>query len=401
MPIGKLVQRALLLCLMAPSLVPAAEASASVLSVSPPAAHALRAAQSEVRAHHWRQAGASLEATDALDLNALERYRVDELKAYVLYKENHLDAAAQRYAALLKDPYTTPKQRRQRTKSVAEMYFRAADYQRAADWARRYLGRYQSDIPVAEVLADAELRLKDYRQSANVMRKLIDQAESRGRLPQESWLRIAANAYYGMADEAGEDRMLQQLARYYDRPEDWRALLQLRIHTTKDPRLAYAYMRLAFDLQVLEGADEYENMILESLRRGVPQRAEAALARAKARKVFPDNRYARLAAMVSEKAGAAPAPSANGAERNANLGRVYLSEGRNEAASASLTAALHEGGLEAPDEVRVDLGISYLRDRKVDAARQAFNGVAAASPWQGVCSLWELRASAQSPRSFS
>jgi hypothetical protein len=386
---------------MAPSLVLAAETSPPALSLRPQVARALRAAQSEVRAHHWRQAGASLEATDALDLNALERYRVDEFKAYVLYKENHLDAAAKRYAALLEDPYTTPKEQRQRTKSVAEMYFRAADYQRAADWARRYLDRYRSDIPVAEVLADAELRLKDYRQSASAMQKVIDGAESSGRIPQESWLRIAANAHYGMGDEAGEDRMLQQLARYYDRPEDWRALLQLRIHNTKDARLAYAYMRLAFDLKVLEGPDEYENLVLESLRRGLPKRAEAALARAKARKVFPDERSARLAAMIAAKAGAAPAPGTNGAERDANQGRLYLSEGRDGAASTSLAAALHEGGLERPDEIRIDLGISYLRDRKIDAARQAFNEVPAASPWQAVSSLWELRATAQSPRSLS
>ena len=77
---------------------------------------------------------------------------------------------------------------------------------------------------------------------------------------------------------------------------------------------------------------------------------------------------------------------------DAALGRIYLSQRMYDRAIAALRKGIQKGALEHSDQVRIDLGVAYLKSGETQQARRAFAEVKADSEWRSLAELWSVRA---------
>ncbi len=382
-------------------------ARTEVLSVG--VAEPLMAAQVAIQKNHWDAALESIkQAQAAARLTAKDEYNIDALLGYVLYRQNKYKQAAAVYERLLESPLVPAAQVSERTKAIAEMYFKMGEYPRAAKWAKAFLGRHPDAPQVAAMLGDAYFRMDNYKSAVATMTALVADAEHDRRIPKESWLRIIEDSYYRLEDLRGMESALVLLVGYFHEPEDWRELLDLCSRDVHDERIALGYHRLMFELNVLTRPDDYEAMVFETLTAGVPAEALQVLDSARNEDVFsgPDSmpgRYERLFKRVQKEVAAnrvslrrlATKPTdASGGQDDVLLGQIYLSYGQYDLAVAALNRGINKGGVQEADEAHMSLGIAYLQLGLRDLADEAFRAVDRGSPWAGLAELWRLRVNA-------
>lgn len=384
--------------------VAAAHAATEVLSVG--VAKSLEAAQEAIRKNDWSSALDNIkQAQSAANKTVKDNYNIDEFLAYVLYRQNKYGEAAAVYERLLDSPLMPAKQVDERTKAVAEMYFRLGDYPKAAKWAERFLERRSDQPEVAEILADSYFRMNEYRTAATMMRAAVETAERAKRIPEENELRIIEDSYYRLSDMQGMKSVLLKLVRYYHQSEDWSALIDLYSQNVHDDRVALGYHRLMFDLDLLRRPDDYEAMVFEALNAGVPAEALQALERGEKEGVFTGPHhvpgdYDRLLKMVQKKTAAnrallprfaKKAMGAVSGQDDVLVGQIFLSYDQYDQAVDALQRGILKGGEPDVDEAQLSLGIAYLKQGNKKLANQAFNAVRNDSPWTGLAELWMLR----------
>jgi tetratricopeptide (TPR) repeat protein len=382
-----------------------AESPATVLlsvGVSKP----LMNAQADIRKENWNAAFEDIkQAQSAVNKTTKDEYHIDELFAYVLYRQNKYTQAAAVYERLLASPLMPAEQVDERTKAIAEMYFRTGNYSKAARWAEKYLERHPGQPDIAEMLGDYYFRMGEYEKAAATMTAVATNAERAKEIPRESWLRIIEDACYRLDNTQGVKNALVQLVRYYQKPQDWSELIDLYSQDVYDDRVALGYRRLMFDLHVLTRPDDYEQMAFDALNEGVPAEALQVLERGEKDGLFagPHNLpgdYERLLKLVEERTAvssallpglAAKAITAATGQDDVLIGQMYLSGGQYDQAIAAFKRAINKGGLQDADEVQISLGIAYLKQGLKHLADQAFEAVGQGSKWAGLARLWTLR----------
>jgi hypothetical protein len=382
--------------------------STATHTLGPAVAEAVNAAQIAIKERHWHQAERILEDSKSGATSDWENYQLDELKAYVLYREQKQGAAAAVYAQLLQYPYGSAAERKIWAKSVAEMYFKAGDYRQAASYGGAYLGAYPGDATIPALVADSQLRLKDYEQSAQGMSTAIDRAEAHHQAPGESLLRIADNAYYRMGDTRDEISILQKLVHYYHRGEDWQALVELSSPGQSNERDQFEFLRLKYDLGLLNAPGDYESLIFESKGEGMPAKAAAVLRQAMERDIFSKDRGERLHHALDSRElnmKARLQHALNRAQRDqtgesdALVAQICLDQGDYARAAAAAERAIARGSLKDQGAVRLNLGIAYMRNGQPSLAEDAFNAVPSHSHWAPLAQLWKLHAEDQDSQS--
>jgi tetratricopeptide (TPR) repeat protein len=395
----------LAVCLLTAAGLPAAvqQSAAPKIAANSPVAKPLRAAQDAVRAGNWKTALAALDrAQDAPGISARDRYAVDTLLAYVLYRQKNYSAAVTVYERLVASGFVPRSKIAEREKAIAQMHFYAGHYADAVAWADRYLSGSAQDRDMQALRADAYFRLRDYKNAAAGMQKAVVAAQRAGSKPDEAWLRVWNNACYATGDSCTETA-LKDLARYYGKPKDWSALLQRQVRGVDDDKVLFGYRKLMFELGVLTNAEDYEEMVFAALDAGFPSEAQRMLDRGKAVLAGPDappGHYGRLVRMVKEKATDSSADLA-ALERNASntpkgqddavVGRRLLGREQYRRAIDALNRAIRQGGLADTDETKMHLGIAYLKAGEADLAERTFESVPGKSKWRELAELWTLR----------
>lgn len=410
-----------LMCVVAGSPIVSSESALAapptrpaVLSVG--VAKPLMAAQVAIQKSNWSDALADIRrAQTAADKTDKGQYNIDALLAYVLYRQNKYEQAAVVYERLLKSPLMPAAQISERTKAIAELYFKMGNYPRAEKWAKTFLDWHPGQPQIAEMLGDAYFMMNDYKNAIGTMTTLLANAEHAQQIPKESWLRIIEDSYYRLGDIRGMESALVPLVRYFHQSEDWSALIDLYSRDVHDDRVALGYHRLMFALNVLRRADDYEAMVFEALNAGVPAEARQVLERGRIEDVFsgPDSvpgRYERLLKLVETAVAgnrallprlAATAESDSKGIDDVLLGQTYLSYGQYEQAIEALNRGINKGGVQDANEALVSLGIAYLKLDLKDLAEEAFRAVVNGSEWAGLAELWRLRVHDNAPVHWS
>jgi tetratricopeptide (TPR) repeat protein len=372
----------------------------------------LMAAQEAIQKNNWEIALNSIrQAQTVANRTNKDEYNIDALLAYVLYRQNKYEQAAEVYERLLESPLMPVAQMSDRTKAIAEMYYKMGNYPKAAKWAKTFLDWHPDQPQVSEMLGDAYFRMSDYKNAIAEMTAVAANAERARRIPQESWLRIIENSYYRLSDIRGMESAMVPLVRYFHQPQDWRALIDLYSQDVRDEGVAFGYHRLVFELNLLVRADDYEAMVFEAINTGVPGEALQVLERARIEDVFtgPDSvpgRFERLRKLVDKEVAAdraslsrfaAKATRATGGLDDVLAGQRYLSYGRYDQAIDSLNRGINKGGLQDADEAHISLGITYLKLDLKDLANEAFRAVDNGSQWARLAELWSLHVDNETP----
>jgi tetratricopeptide (TPR) repeat protein len=359
----------------------------------------LKAAQEAVQKKNWNGALAKIkEAQGVQPRTAFEDYKINELLWYVYLQQGRNADAARLLEQQIASPNMPANEKVQRTKTVAQLYFRAGNYAKANQAAAQYLKSVPGDQEAQLLVAQSLFQQKDYKGAVAAANRLIKP----GQRPSEDLLQLLLRSNYELKDAAGTTAALEQLLTYYPSPETWNRLLDGYIEQTNHDHELLALYRLSEDVGALTKARQYIDMAqalfvggfaIESERimdKGISaglfqgeEMTRAQRTRDTAKRKADEDRKA-LATADKALAGAKTGTAAY------KVGQLYFSAGKYAEAAEAMRKALTLPGLEDPDDANMGMGIALARSGKKAEATKAFDAVKDPE-FAEVARLWKLR----------
>lgn len=367
----------------------------------------LKAAQEAMQKKQWDAALTEIKKAAAVDKKTpFEAYQIDEFMGFVLIQQKKFGEAAPVFERMLNSGLMPPEQVDERTKTVAQLYFQMKDYTKAAQWSKKWLDKHPNTEDMGILLGQSQYLLNDYKNAAETMKNVVNNAEKAGRKPDENWIQIVMSSYFKMEpqDKNGIGEALKKMVRYYPKPDYWENLIDIYRRKESGDRIALGYYRLMNDVGILKDKGDYVEMAQLAMDAGVPGEAQATVQKGmdagvlKVADKTEQGRYDRLLASAKKQSDLdkgsltqqqAEAEKAGTGQALVGLGQAYLSYGETDKAIAALEKGIAKGGVTDADEARLSLGMAYLKKGQKDQAREAFKK--AGGKFKDLGDLWVIR----------
>jgi tetratricopeptide (TPR) repeat protein len=392
--------------MIVPATAQAAEEPAKP-KISKQVAVPLQAAQKAMQAKQWEPALAELKKAQAIEKKTpVEDYQIDEFLGYILLQQKKYKEAAVVFERMLNSGLVPAEQVDERTKAVAQMYFQEKDYKKAIEWAKKWLDKHPNQEDMMVLLGQAYYLQEDYKNSGDIMSKVVANAEKAGQSPKENYLQIVMSSHFKLDNKDGIADTLKKLVRYYPKQEYWNNLLDIYRRKSSGDRATLGYYRLMTDVGVLKDKADYMESAQLAIEAGVPGEAQTVVEKGvengtlKSTDKTEQGRYDRLLAAAKKQVAtdraalpqlAKDAEKATQGQADVGLGQAYLSYNMLDEAIVALQRGIKKGGVTDIDEAQISLGIALMKKGQKDQARQAFKAVKADSKWADLAELWSLR----------
>lgn len=371
----------------------------------------LKAAQEAMQKKQWDTALTEIKKAQAVEKKTpFEAYQIDEFMGYVLIQQKKFGDAAPVFERMLNSGMVPADQVDERTKTVAQLYFQVKEYNKAAQWAKKWLEKHPNTEDMGILLGQSQYLLNDFKGAAATMTNVVNNAEKAGRKPDENWIQIVMSSQFKLDNRDGIGEALKKMVRHYPKPEYWENLLDIYRRKGNGDRMTLGYYRLMNEVGVLKEKGDYVEMAQLAMDAGVPGEAQEIVQKGMSAGILKSDdkteqgRYDRLLAGAKKQSDldkaslsqlAAEAEKSSSGQPQVALGQAYLSYGETDKAIAALQKGISVGtGVTDIDEAQISLGIAYLKKGQKDQARQAFNAVKDGSKWNDLADLWAIRTQA-------
>ncbi len=107
--------------------------------------------------------------------------------------------------------------------SLAQLSMQQQDYPQALDYLSQWQKVNGKELTANQqiLFAQVHYQSKQYQQSLDYINQAIAQVELENKLPKENWLILQRAAYYELKQPEQVTKVIEQLVRYYDKPEYW------------------------------------------------------------------------------------------------------------------------------------------------------------------------------------
>ena len=360
----------------------------------------LKTAQDAIQKKRWDAALAAIKQAQAVDSKtAFESYKINELLWYVYLQQGRNADAARLLEQQIGSPQMPAGEKVQRTKTLAQLYFRAGSYGKAVQAANQYLKSVPGDGEMQLLVANGYYQQKDYKNAIAAAERLM----KGGQRPSEDLLQLVLRSNYELKDQAGTAKALEQLLKYYPSPETWDRLLDGYLSQTKHDHELLSLYRLSEDVGALTKARQYTDMSQALVVGGYAIEGQRIMEKGLAANLFQGEELGRAQRTLeaakrrgdTERQALAKAPATQAAARTGNdlykVGQLYFSAGDYPKAADAFSKAVAKGGLEDADDANMMLGIALARLGKNAEAGKAFDAIKDPK-YAEVGRLWKLRA---------
>jgi len=360
----------------------------------------LKAAQDAVKAKNWKTAEGKIKEANAVQpKSAYEQYAINELLWYVYLQQGRNADAARILEQQIASGQMSAGERTQRTKTLAQLYFRAGNYAKATQVGNQYLKSVPGDKDIQLLVAQAYYQQKDYKSAAAAGEKLV---KASGK-PDEDTLQLVLRSYYELGDADGTSRTLEQLLNYYPTPDTWSRVLDGYLDETKHDHELVALYRLSEDVGALTKPSQYVDMTQALVIGGFGIEGQRIMQKGIDAGLFKGEELARAQRTLDAakrkadgerqaigSAGQKLAAATTG-EQMYEIGKLYFSAGDYPKAADAFGKAIAKGGLSDLDDANMELGVALLRAGKKAEAVKAFDAVKDPK-FAEVARLWKIRA---------
>ncbi|HUC65774.1 MAG TPA: hypothetical protein VMA53_10125 [Stellaceae bacterium] len=392
--------------------LPAALAAAEAPSARPQIGRPVEQAEQLLKERKFKEALAKLAEADAVaHKTPYESYLIEATRAAVLLQSGDDAGTIKALEAALATGILPPADALNRVETLVKLCYQTKDYQQLKEYAERYYRDGGTDEEPHLLLAEAAYQQGDFAAAAAASRALLAAGERTGRPPPEPVLQMLASSEYRQQHDAAYEAALMQLVAHYPKRDYWAELIAA---VQKKPgfadRFALDVARLKVATGTLATPADYVDAAQRALLAGLPGDAKSFLDKGYAAGVLGKGadaaREQRLAAMAGQQASAdqkglvAKAKEAEAAPSGLpalRLGEAYASYGRYPEAIAALEQALKKGGLDHPEEAKLDLGIAYLAARNKAKAASVLSSVTGEDGARDLAQLWLIAGGAPLP----
>jgi len=293
------------------------------------------------------------------------------------------------------------------TQALAGSYYNAKNYPKAIEWYQRV----QKDFPAQAAAVNGPLLRSyylsgDYATSVKMLRPMIEAEEQAGKTPSNDELRMYASAANKVKDEAGYVYGLERLAAYYPSDDYWidvinrgvirRPGFNQDVYITDTLRLQFAAIQKL-------APETYVDLAELALKDGFPTEAKKVVDAGYAAGVLGTGSGAAAHRQLRDRAtkeaandakniasGEASASKSKNGAGLVNLGWAYVTMDQFDKGIGFIEQGIAKGGLKAPDEAKLRLGMAYARAGKKDQAIKTFETVKGNGGAADIAKYWIL-----------
>jgi hypothetical protein len=275
--------------------------------------------------------------------------------------------------------------------ALANYYYNGKNYPKAIEWFKRY----QKDSPTPEKVRPALIRSyylsNDFGTTKTELLPIIAASDASGTAPSQEDLRLLASAAIKLKDDATYLLALEKLATYYPTDEIRADLLNRGVARKPgfdaQTNMINVYRTEATMVKNMS-ADEYVDLAELALQAGFPTEAKKAMDAGYAANVLGTGANAAKHKALRDKAtkgaaddakniaaGEASAAKAKTGAGLVNLGWAYATMDQYDKGIGFIQQGIAKGGLKAPEEAKLRLGMAQARGGKKADAITTFQGI--------------------------
>src|SRR5579863_2229899 len=293
-----------------------------------------------------------------------------------------------------------------RLRTLAQINYQNKDYDKSIQYGQRAIQEGPANDDVYTIVAQAYYLKNDWKGTLTAIDATTDALSKKNQNPPEDLLKLQVSACLKLNDADCTAKAIDRRLQYYATPENWREGLYQIIQTPgqSDPYLLQVY-RLALDVDVLRGPEDYLEMATLANDQGSPGEAERILQAGQQKNVFTSanvkEHSGQLLTAVKGKVAtdqaalpklAQDAEAAKTGQKQVALGLAYFSYQQYDKAAQAISAGIAKGGVKSENDARIILGISQLKAGKKDDAMKTFDGIKGDAKYERLAHLWEIRA---------
>ncbi|MBV8909926.1 MAG: hypothetical protein JOZ89_04115 [Gammaproteobacteria bacterium] len=402
----KLALGTTVVALAAVTAAPAAAAEGKQTN-SPKLAKPLKEAQDDIKAKKFSEAIAKLkEAEGTAGKTPYDQHLINDMLTFSYIKTNDYADAAKTMEAEIDDGFTPQADIPQKVRGLAEINYQLKNYDKAIDFGNRAVKGGFSDEQIRTLVGQAYYLKGDWKGTLKFEQGIVDNQVKAGETPKNESLQLILSSCVKMNDAGCETHALEQIVKYYPKPEYWYQLLYtVRQQTSGNDANTLQTYRLMSEVDVLKSADDYTEMAQLALEAGSPGEAQKVLQKGLDKNIFTDQRAkernqrllesAKKQATTDQTSLAKQEKDADAAatgQKSVSVGLAYLGYGQYDKAVDLLNKGITKGGLKAENQARLLLGIAQLKGGHKDDAVKTFAAVKGDPALERLANLWVLHA---------
>lgn len=331
-------------------------------------------------------------------LTEYEQANVLNYLGFVYYNMEDIPNAIRTYDQLLKLPALEPQLAKQTTYTLAQLYTMEEDYGRALSTLDKWFLLETNPPPEAFILKAQNLyQLQRYKEMIGPIENAMQVARNRDKPVKEDWWVLLNFAYFQDENYRKVRDIQKVLLASWPKKRYWMSLAGAFTELGEDDKLIYAFD--AMHLQnLLDKESELVTMAQLYLQAEVPYKAGALLEKemesgrvTKTAKNYRLLSQAWQLAMEDEKAIPALIEAARlstDGELDVRLGNAHLNTGNYADCVKSVREGIRKGGLKAPDNAQISLGMCLYNLRKYNEAITAFRQAGKADRSRRTSNQW-------------
>lgn len=382
------------------------EAYAKQQKVGPKVGKPLKEAQEAAAKKDFKTALEKVKEADAVSSKtAYEQQTINEFLGYVAINLKDYPTAAKAFEATVTSGQLDPAQLGQRLKAVTQLYYQTKNYDKAVQYANRYLKEVGPDTEVQLMLAQVAYIQKDYARAGETVKAVIKSAEAAGRPVKEEWLQLDMSCAFKQNNMDGVGAALKQLVKRYPSKEYWDQLLDVSMRKTGlSPKDTLDFYRLKRANGLIKDGGELVEMAQLAIQAGLPGEAQQIMEEGFAKGLLGTTnkeRETRLLTMAKTQSAAdlKSLPQEEKAAKTGDdlvkIGEAYSTYGQHDKAIGAINAGIAKGGLKNADDAKLRLGQAQLAAGKTAEAIKTFKDVKSGITGT-LADLWEIYAANKS-----
>ena len=367
----------------------------------------LKEANDDIKAKKFADAIAKLkDAEGTAGKTAYDEHLINDMLTFAYIKTNDYANAAKSMEAEIDDGFTPQAEIPQKVRGLAEINYQLKNYDKAIDFGNRAVKGGFADEQIRTLVGQAYYLKGDWKGTLKFEQGLVDTQVKAGETPKNESLQLILSSCIKLNDTGCETHALEQVVRYYPKPDYWYQLLYtVRQGSSGNDANTLQTYRLMYEVDVLKTADDYTEMAQLALEAGSPGEAVKVLQKGLDKNIFTDQRSkernqrllenAKKAAAADQASLAKQQKDADAApqgQKNVAVGLAYLGYGQYDQAVDELSKGLGKGGVKDEAQARLLLGIAQLKAGHKDDAIKTFGTVKGDPTPERLASLWVLHA---------
>ena len=209
-----------------------------------------------------------------------ENVAIERMRGIAASGAGDIPTATRSFEMVLASGSLAPAERTKMIEVLAQLYFQAKDYPKAASWASRYVSEGGPNPDMRWLMIRSQYLAGDCASAARELRPLVDADAKADGPPAQERLQILANCYAKLGDDAGYAFALDKLLACYPKKEYWAdAIRRVESKPGFSNRNALDVLRLRHATGTLDGSASYAAMTKLAHGGGPSGRGEAHLRR--------------------------------------------------------------------------------------------------------------------------